>query len=42
MIEQVVRLTVDLTPNEGHIEAFKSLAETMTEVSKNEPGTLGI
>ena len=41
MIEQVVRLTVALTPNEGQIEAFKSLAETMTEVSKNEPGTLG-
>ena len=41
MTEQVVRLTVDLIPNEGQIEAFKSLAETMTEVSRNEPGTLG-
>jgi quinol monooxygenase YgiN len=41
MIEQVVRLTVDLTPNDGQIDAFKSLAKTMTEVSKNEPGTLG-
>jgi quinol monooxygenase YgiN len=41
MTEQVVRLTVDLTVNEGQIEAFKRLAETMTEVSKNEPGTLG-
>jgi quinol monooxygenase YgiN len=41
MVEQVVRLIVDLTPHEGQIEAFKSLAETLTEVSKSEPRTLG-
>ena len=41
MVEQVVRLTVELTPNDGQIEAFKSLAETMTAVSKGEPGTMG-
>ena len=40
MTERVVRLAVDLTPNPGQIEAFKSLAEKMTEVSRNEPGTL--
>ena len=33
MTEQVVRLTVDLTLHEGQLEAFRSLAETMTEVS---------
>jgi quinol monooxygenase YgiN len=41
MVEQVVRLTVDLTPNEGQMEAFKALTATMTEVSKSEQGTLG-
>ena len=41
MTEQVVRLTVDLTLNEGQMEAFRSLAEKMTAVSRNEPGTLG-
>ena len=41
MVEQVVRLTVDMTPNEGQMEEFKGLAEKMTEVSRSEPGTLG-
>ena len=41
MVEQVVRLTVDLTVHEGQLETFKSIAAAMTEVSKSEPGTLG-
>ena len=41
MVEQIVRLSVNLTVNEGQIEAFKSIAKTMTEGSKLEPGTLG-
>ncbi len=41
MAEQVVRLTVDLRPDEAQMAAFKSLAEAMTAVSKSEPGTLG-
>ena len=41
MVEQVVRLTVNLTVDAAHLEAFKSIAETMTEISKAEPGTLG-
>jgi len=41
MVEQVVRLTVDLTVNERQLEEFKSIAETMTAGSRNEPGTLG-
>jgi quinol monooxygenase YgiN len=41
MVEQIVRLTVSLTVNEGQLEAFKSIAHAMTEGSKAEPGTLG-
>ncbi len=41
MVEKVVRLTVNLTVNEGQLEAFKSIAQTMTEASNAEPGTLG-
>ncbi|MGA2168193.1 MAG: antibiotic biosynthesis monooxygenase [Terracidiphilus sp.] len=41
MVEQVVRLTVDLTVNERQLEKFKSIAETMTAGSRSEPGTLG-
>jgi len=41
MVEQVVRLTVNMTVNEGHFEAFKGIAQSMTEGSKAEPGTLG-
>jgi len=41
MVEQVVRLTVNFTVNEGQLEVFKSIAHTMTEGSKAEPGTLG-
>ena len=41
MVEQVVRLTVGFTVNEGQVDEFKKLAQTMTDVSKAEPGTLG-
>jgi len=41
MEKQVVRLTVDLVVNDGQLEAFKSIAQTMTSVSQAEPGTLG-
>ena len=41
MVEKVVRLTVNVTVNDGQIDAFKSVAQTMTEDSKAEPGTLG-
>jgi quinol monooxygenase YgiN len=41
MVEQVVRLTVDLTVNDGQLDAFKSIAQAMTEETKREPGTLG-
>lgn len=41
MVEQVVRLTVNLTINDGQLAAFRSIAQTMTEGSKAEPGTLG-
>ncbi len=32
---------MNLTPNEGQLDAFKGIAQTMTEGSKKEPGTLG-
>lgn len=41
MVEQVVRLTVGFKVNEGQTDEFKRLAQTMTDVSKAEPGTLG-
>jgi quinol monooxygenase YgiN len=41
MVEQVVRLTVSLTVNEGQLDDFKSIANTLTEISKSEPGTVG-
>ena len=41
MAEQVVRVTVDLTVNEGKLDAFLSIAETMTAGCRTEPGTLG-
>jgi quinol monooxygenase YgiN len=37
----VVRLTVDLTVNEGKKDAFMEIAQAMTEGSQAEPGTLG-
>jgi quinol monooxygenase YgiN len=41
MVEQVVRLTVSFAVSEAQVGEFKKLAETMTEVSKAEAGTLG-
>jgi quinol monooxygenase YgiN len=41
MLQQIVRLTVSFTVDESQLEAFKSIAETMTEGTKPEPGTLG-
>jgi quinol monooxygenase YgiN len=41
MVERVVRLAVDLTVNEGKLDEFKSIAQTMTAGSRSEPGTLG-
>ena len=41
MEKQVVRLTVNLVVNDGQLEAFKSIAQSMTSVSQAEPGTLG-
>jgi quinol monooxygenase YgiN len=41
MLEQVVRLKVNMTVNDGKLDAFKSVAQSMTEGSQSEPGTLG-
>jgi quinol monooxygenase YgiN len=41
VIKQVVRLTVNLTINEGQTEAFNSISKAMVEVTRAEPGTLG-
>lgn len=41
MLEQVVRLTVGATVNEGQRELFERIAQAMTDGSKAEPGTLG-
>jgi quinol monooxygenase YgiN len=41
MVKQVVRLTVNFIVSEEQLEEFKSIAQSMTEVSKAEPGTLG-
>jgi quinol monooxygenase YgiN len=41
MVKQVVRLTVDLVVSDVQLEAFKSIARSLTDVSNAEPGTLG-
>jgi quinol monooxygenase YgiN len=41
MLQQVVRLAVNLTVHEGQLEEFKSIAQAMTAGSRAEPGTLG-
>jgi quinol monooxygenase YgiN len=41
MNEKIVRPAVDVTVNDGQLEAFKSLAKAMTDKSEAEPGTLG-
>lgn len=41
MVEQGVRLTVNFAVSSEQLEEFKSIAQTMTAVSRAEPGTLG-
>jgi quinol monooxygenase YgiN len=41
MLEQVVRLNVNLTVKEGKLDEFKSVAQSLTEGSQSEPGTIG-
>jgi quinol monooxygenase YgiN len=41
MAERVVMVKVDLTVSEGKLDAFMSIAETMTSGSRTEHGTLG-
>jgi len=41
MVEQVLRLTVSFTVTDAQMSAFKSIASTMTEGTRPEPGTLG-
>jgi quinol monooxygenase YgiN len=41
MMEHVVRLAVDLTVNDGQLDAFKKVAGELTETSRAETGTLG-
>ena len=41
MVEQIVRLTVNFAVDDEHMEEFKRIAQTMTEGSQAEPGTLG-
>jgi quinol monooxygenase YgiN len=41
MVEQVVRLTVNFVVSDEQLEEFKSIAQTMTAVSRAEAGTLG-
>ena len=41
MLEQVVRLTINMTVNKDQLEAFQGIAHSMTEACKSEPGTIG-
>jgi quinol monooxygenase YgiN len=41
MSDKLVRLTVDLTVNEGQLDEFKNIAQIMIERTRSEPGTLG-
>lgn len=41
MSDKVVRLTVELTVNDGQLEEFKNIAQIMIERTRSEPGTLG-
>jgi quinol monooxygenase YgiN len=41
MLEQVVRLTVNMTVKDGKLDEFKSVAQSLTEGSQSEPGTIG-
>jgi len=41
MLNQVIRLRVSMTVNEGQIDAFKQVAREMTVATESEPDTLG-
>lgn len=41
MGKQTVHLAVDLTVNEGKLDAFERIAQEMVAGSRKEPGTLG-
>jgi quinol monooxygenase YgiN len=41
MAEHTVRLNVDLTINEGKVDEFAGIVQTMIAGSRKEPGTLG-
>jgi quinol monooxygenase YgiN len=41
MLEKVVRIAVNLTPNENQLEQFVALAKEMSATSNAEPGTVG-
>ena len=41
MVNQTVRLAVDLMINDGKLDAFEGIAQEMVEGSQKEPGTLG-
>jgi quinol monooxygenase YgiN len=41
MSQQTVRFNVDLTINNGKLDAFQSIAQSMIAGTQNEPGALG-
>ncbi len=41
MVEQIVRIAVSFAVKEGKLDEFKRVAQSMTEASGTEPGTLG-
>jgi quinol monooxygenase YgiN len=41
MAKQTVRLAVDLTINDGKLDAFEAIAQEMVDGAQKEPGTLG-
>ena len=41
MVKQTVRLAVNLTINEGKLDAFEGIAQEMVVGTQKEPGTLG-
>jgi quinol monooxygenase YgiN len=40
MSKQMVQFNVDLTINEGKLDAFRNIAEAMTAGTQKEPGAL--
>ena len=41
MLQQMVRLRVSMTVNEGQMDSFKHVAREMTEATESEPDALG-